>query len=291
MLAHIAVVVAVYDFYGPSPTALLSRKHEVLVTRVGIGNVQDARWVERNRSILPDVVQPIHCLCDPGGICLLRAVDQISSAVGVVANVSRVGCVEGERAMVASGSLVVRDLQVHLSASVVVEHLPRWAARGAAHEVASLVRVSAHEVAHAEYAARNSVGRRRTRGARGAARIDVYIGDASDPTEVESGGADAFMCEGIAILILARALAGKPRFLLADEPTGNLDSEMAGQVLELLETINSHGTTIIMVTHDPALAARAHRNIHILDGRASDLGAATRNLHLAASNGRETAHV
>jgi putative ABC transport system ATP-binding protein len=83
---------------------------------------------------------------------------------------------------------------------------------------------------------------------------------------------------------IARALAGKPRFLLADEPTGNLDSEMARQVLELLETINAHGTTIIMVTHDAALAARARRNIHILDGRASDVGVASRNLHLAASN-------
>jgi putative ABC transport system ATP-binding protein len=70
---------------------------------------------------------------------------------------------------------------------------------------------------------------------------------------------------------IARALAGKPRFLLADEPTGNLDSEMAGQVMKLLEEINQDGTTIVMVTHDPDLAARAHRNIHILDGRASDL--------------------
>jgi len=70
---------------------------------------------------------------------------------------------------------------------------------------------------------------------------------------------------------IARALAGKPRFLLADEPTGNLDSEMAGQVMALLEEINRDGTTIVMVTHDPDLAARAHRNIHILDGRASDL--------------------
>lgn len=70
---------------------------------------------------------------------------------------------------------------------------------------------------------------------------------------------------------IARALAGKPRFLLADEPTGNLDSEMAGQVMALLEEINRAGTTIVMVTHDPDLAVRAHRNIHILDGRASGL--------------------
>ena len=69
---------------------------------------------------------------------------------------------------------------------------------------------------------------------------------------------------------IARALAGKPRFLLADEPTGNLDSEMAGVVMELRESINREGTTIVMVTHDPDLAQRAHRNIHILDGRATD---------------------
>ena len=74
---------------------------------------------------------------------------------------------------------------------------------------------------------------------------------------------------------IARALAGKPRFLLADEPTGNLDSEMAAVVMQLLESINAEGTTIVMVTHDPDLARRAQRNIHILDGRASDVMAAT----------------
>ena len=73
---------------------------------------------------------------------------------------------------------------------------------------------------------------------------------------------------------IARALAGKPRFLLADEPTGNLDSEMANVVMQLLESINQEGTTIVMVTHDPDLARRARRNIHILDGRASDVMAA-----------------
>jgi putative ABC transport system ATP-binding protein len=69
---------------------------------------------------------------------------------------------------------------------------------------------------------------------------------------------------------IARALAGEPRFLLADEPTGNLDSHMALSVMELLSEINRGGTTIIMVTHDPALADMASRNVHILDGRVSD---------------------
>jgi putative ABC transport system ATP-binding protein len=70
---------------------------------------------------------------------------------------------------------------------------------------------------------------------------------------------------------IARALAGEPRILLADEPTGNLDSLMARQVLDLLEEINDRGATIVMVTHDAELARRAHRNVHVLDGRVSDL--------------------
>jgi len=70
---------------------------------------------------------------------------------------------------------------------------------------------------------------------------------------------------------IARAIAGDPAFLLADEPTGNLDSLMARQVMDLLEQINEMGTTIILVTHDPELARRAHRNIHIVDGQVSDL--------------------
>jgi putative ABC transport system ATP-binding protein len=70
---------------------------------------------------------------------------------------------------------------------------------------------------------------------------------------------------------IARALAGSPRLLLADEPTGNLDSQMARSVMELLEEINAQGTTILMVTHDPELAVRAQRNVHIIDGQVSDL--------------------
>ena len=69
---------------------------------------------------------------------------------------------------------------------------------------------------------------------------------------------------------IARALAGEPRILLADEPTGNLDSHMAMSVMELISEINRNGTTIIMVTHDPLLAEMASRNVHILDGRVSN---------------------
>jgi putative ABC transport system ATP-binding protein len=70
---------------------------------------------------------------------------------------------------------------------------------------------------------------------------------------------------------IARALAGSPKVLLADEPTGNLDSQMARGVMELLEQINAEGTTVLMVTHDPELAARAQRNVHIVDGQVTDL--------------------
>jgi len=70
---------------------------------------------------------------------------------------------------------------------------------------------------------------------------------------------------------IARALAGGPRLLLADEPTGNLDSQMARSLIELLEEIHAGGTTILMVTHDHELAARAQRNVHIIDGQVSDV--------------------
>ncbi len=72
---------------------------------------------------------------------------------------------------------------------------------------------------------------------------------------------------------IARAIAGDPAFLLADEPTGNLDSLMARQVMDLLEQINEMGTTILLVTHDPELARRAQRNVHLVDGQISDFRA------------------
>jgi putative ABC transport system ATP-binding protein len=69
---------------------------------------------------------------------------------------------------------------------------------------------------------------------------------------------------------IARAIAGDPKLLLADEPTGNLDSQMAREVMQLLEELNGQGTIVVIVTHDPEIAARAQRNIHIVDGVATD---------------------
>ena len=66
---------------------------------------------------------------------------------------------------------------------------------------------------------------------------------------------------------IARALVGEPRFLLADEPSGNLDSQTASGVMDLLQELHGSGTTIIMVTHDHDLAARAQSIVHLQDGR------------------------
>jgi putative ABC transport system ATP-binding protein len=69
---------------------------------------------------------------------------------------------------------------------------------------------------------------------------------------------------------IARALAGEPKILLADEPTGNLDSLMARQVMELLHSLNQQGSTIIMVTHDPDQARSIPRNVQVIDGQITD---------------------
>ena len=66
---------------------------------------------------------------------------------------------------------------------------------------------------------------------------------------------------------IARALMVKPTLLLADEPTGNLDSKTASEILELMLTFNREGQTILLVTHESSIAALAHRIIHMRDGR------------------------
>jgi putative ABC transport system ATP-binding protein len=66
---------------------------------------------------------------------------------------------------------------------------------------------------------------------------------------------------------IARALANKPLIILADEPTGNLDSESGSEIMNILDDLHKRGTTLIIVTHDAYVARRTERAIHLLDGR------------------------
>ena len=75
-----------------------------------------------------------------------------------------------------------------------------------------------------------------------------------------SGG----QCQRVAI---ARAMVGKPALLLADEPTGALDTKAGNQIMEIFRRLSSEGMTIIMITHEPAIAACADKTYHILDGQ------------------------
>jgi len=66
---------------------------------------------------------------------------------------------------------------------------------------------------------------------------------------------------------IARAVVMEPRILLADEPTGNLDSASGGEVVKIMEDLHEQGLTLVVVTHDPGIGGRAHRRLRMRDGR------------------------
>ena len=103
---------------------------------------------------------------------------------------------------------------------------------------------------------------RRERAREALVRVGLEDRTAFNPTQLSGGQKQR--------VAFARAMVNKPKILLADEPTGALDSKSSAQVMELFQTLNEEGVTVVMITHDPGIAHHAKRIVDIFDGEISE---------------------
>ena len=103
---------------------------------------------------------------------------------------------------------------------------------------------------------------RRERAREALVRVGLEERTAFNPTQLSGGQKQR--------VAIARAMVNKPKILLADEPTGALDSRSSAQVMELFQTLNEEGVTVVMITHDPGIAHHAKRIVDIFDGEISE---------------------
>ena len=104
-----------------------------------------------------------------------------------------------------------------------------------------------------------SAGKRHERSKKALERVSLYDRRHHKPTELSGGQQQR--------VAIARALAGDPSLILADEPTGNLDSKTGADVMQLFHELHEQGNTIVLITHDAKIASQTPRSIHIHDGK------------------------
>jgi putative ABC transport system ATP-binding protein len=94
-------------------------------------------------------------------------------------------------------------------------------------------------------------------------RVDLEKRANHFPTELSGGQQQR--------VAIARAIVTKPSLILADEPTGNLDSKTTIEIMDIFHELHRQGNTIVLITHDPSVAAQAERSVHILDGKLTEV--------------------